>query len=346
MLSRLMKPKSAVWALDFGEHSVIVCIGWEKKPGEWVLLGQGASRARGRVRGEIAKMSDAVESVVEALRLAEKAAGMRCGRLYFNFDDTAIVSAHPSGSKTLSGEGQIRHDDVRDAARSACRMVGDFEHAPVYTREIDYLIDGKDSVKNPVGVFGHRLDVRLHVLLARARLLEQWKNVMRRAEIERFAPVLSLDSVCQAVFEGRAKPGIVWDLGDDVTSGGVFENGVLSEYSVFLSADAKAPEAAEKIGTASRAWMRAHGVAEPLWVTGDCAGRPAQMQKLSQALELKTAVVHASQVPAMSEPGQAAAAGLLLASSQREKRAPHVKVDGRWAGRMREKASVLIQEYF
>jgi cell division protein FtsA len=276
MLGRLLKPKSAVWALDFGEHSVIAVAGRERSAGQWSLVGEGRSRALGRSGGEIVKLSDVVESVTDALRQAEKSAGLRCRRLYFNFDDAGIVSAHPCGYKSLSGEGQIRREDVRDASGAASRSVGDFEHASVYTREVRYLIDGRDSVGNPLGVFGHRLDVTLHVLLARSRVLEMWKHVMRRAQVERSVPILSLDSVCQATLERKAPGRVLWDLGDDFMSGGVVEKGVLREYAVFLSAQTKWPEVAEKIASASREWMGRHGVVEPLVVTGDWAGPPAQ----------------------------------------------------------------------
>lgn len=329
-------PKSALWALDFGERSVVALAGREAG-GRWQILGRGEAPAHGRVQGEVVKIGDVVESVLGALRQAEQTAGLHCGTLHFNFDDPEAVSAHPSGSKTLAGEGQIRREDVREAARSAARLVGDFERASVYTREVDYLIDGKDSVRNPFGVFGHRLDVTLHVVLARARVLEQWRNVMRRAQIRRFAAVLSLDSACHAVLGRAAGPSVVWDLGEDVTSGGVFDHGLLREYVVFSAGLAKS-EAADRIDEASRLWAERYSIPGHVQVTGDFAGK--------LPLKLKWETARPANIPEFTEPAQASLAGLLEAASRREKRAAIQKSGGQWAGRVREKANTLIQEYF
>ncbi len=342
MTSKFLSPKSALWALDFGEHTVIAVAARQKPSGEWEVLGEGRTRALGRTNGEIVRLSDVTECVTEALRLAEERAGIRCRSLYFNFDDAGMDSAHPVGSKTLSGEGQISREDVREAARSASRLVGDFERTPVYTREASYLIDGKDSVSDPLGVFGHNLDVTLHVVHARAFVVEQWKNVMRRAQVERFSPVLSLDSVCQAAVENAALARIVWDLGDDFLSGGVVERGVLREYRVFAGS---AHGVAENIASVSAEWAGRHGIEKSLLLTGENAEKHSLLGKFSQE-GFKTAPGYPKRVPPFSETKDASIAGLVIAAAQREKRTAYVKAGGLWAGRVRDKASAFIQEYF
>ena len=335
--------KSAVWALDFGEHCVTALAARQKPSGEWEIIGQGKTRSLGRPAGEIVKLSDVAESVTEALRLAEQGAGARCRRLYFNFDDAEMRCARPVGSKNLSGEGQISREDVRDAARSAARLVGDFERTPVYTRESDYLIDGKDSVGNPFGVFGHCLDVTLHVILARARLVEQWKDIMRRSQVESSFAVLSLESVCSVVIENAALPRILWDLGDDFVSGGVVERGVLREYCVFVTAESK--EGSERVAATSREWMQSRGIEGEIILTGDNAERASWIGRIGHD-GIRGIAVSPKNIPGLTEPADASLAGLLTAAAHRERRTAYVKAGGLWAGRVRDKANALIQEYF
>ena len=337
-MRKSLMPKSAVWALDFGERTVTVLVGREKEPGHWQILGEGGCRAEGRERGEIVKLSDACESVTEALRQAEKSAGLHCRKLYFNLDDAEILSAHPSGSKTLSGEGQIRREDVRAAAKSASRMAGDFQRVPVYVRDVHYLIDEKDSVGNPVGVFGHKLDVTLHMILARASELEKWKNVMRRAHIERFVPILSLESCLSALLEPSDERRILWDLGEDFISGAVVERGTLHEYKVFLNQGMKAAEVCAQVEDASRQWMHKHGAGDTLMLTGDQAGKGEWT--------LKTVAASPKAVPSHAETSDASVVGLLLAGLKRERRLTSIKSSGQWARQAREKANSFLQEYF
>jgi len=335
--SRLI-PRSAVWALDFGESTVSVLAGCEKTPGQWQLLGEGRCRAEGRPNGEITKLSDACESVTEALRQAEKSAGLHCRKLYFNLDDAGMTTAHPSGSKTLSGEGQIRREDVRAAAKSASRMAGDFERVPVYVRDVHYLIDGKDPVGDPVGVFGHRLDVTLHMILARASELERWKNVMRRAAIERFVPILSLESCLYGLLERTEERRILWDLGGDFISGALVERGALREYKIFLSRGMKEAEWSAQVEAVSRRWMHEQGASDTLVLTGDRAAEGRWT--------LKTVTAAPKALPSHSETSNASVVGLLLAASHRERRLSSVKSGGQWARQAREKANAFLQEYF
>ena len=254
-----------------------------------------------------------------------------------------MQSKHPCGSKTLSGDGQISREDVRDASRSASRLIGDFESTPVYTRESGYLIDGKDSVADPLGVFGHQLDVTLHVVLARAKRVEQWKNIMQRTQIPQYSAVLSLDSVCQAVLENAALPRIVWDLGDDFVSGGVSERGILREYESFSPQAAR--ETAESVTSVSRQWAGRYGLEVSAVVTGDSAAKNSMMEKFEET----GFAVQASSPKGpgnFTEPAHAAIAGLLKAACQRERGKASVKSGGIWAGRVRDKASAFIQEYF
>src|SRR6185503_1337400 len=152
----------------FGEGAVTALAAESRPDGEVRLLARAESPLKGVERGELTHIGDAVESVVAALRAAENAAGLKCEQVLYNFDDVSLEGHFPSGSRMLSGEGQIRVSDIAQAALAAERLVNHFEKSAVYSAETGFLIDGKDPVANPVGVFGRQLDVQLHVLMARA----------------------------------------------------------------------------------------------------------------------------------------------------------------------------------
>ena len=163
-----MRNSPIYWALDFGGKAVVALAAQEKVPGEWMILGKGESVPAGVEKNEIKKMTDVVEAMFEALKKAEKTSGLSCQTFYYNVDDPQMASVKPRGVKALAGEGQIRHEDVREAIQNSLRMITDFERKPIYSRPLSYVIDDKDLVANPVGIFGHRLDVVLCVLLARS----------------------------------------------------------------------------------------------------------------------------------------------------------------------------------
>jgi cell division protein FtsA len=158
--------KSLIWAVDFGDQKVTALVAQVKPGGELALAGSAEVPAQGLVKSEFIHTGDVTECLVEVLRGAERSSGSRCRAIAYNFDDVFLESRFPVGSKTLAGEGQIRPSDVEQAVASARRFVGNFEKSIVYSGRIHFLIDGKDSVVNPVGVFGRQLEVGLHVLMA------------------------------------------------------------------------------------------------------------------------------------------------------------------------------------
>ena len=187
-------------------------------------------------------------------------------------------------------------------------------------------------------MYGHRLDVTLHLVLARAFVAEQWKNVMQRAQVERFAPILSLDSVCRALLERSDTRRVVWDLGDDFISGGVLERGALRDYQVFKTADLGNDGIPARIEEISGEWITRYGVTEPIVLSGD----RAEMTTLAPAF----VVGSPKRVPGIESPADAALGGLLEAASQRERRVAYIRSREQWAKQAREKANAFIQDYF
>jgi hypothetical protein len=338
--------KQAVWALDFGDESVIAVAAEEKNPGEWKFLGGGEAGAHGVKNGEIEKLTDAVESVVEAVRKAEKNSRRRCRQIYYNFDDPGMRSVHPRGVKMLGGEGQITRSDVREAAQSALRLVGDFERAPVYSREIDYVIDDKDPVGNPIGVFGNRLDVVLHVLLARSGHLEQWKKLISRAEIDRGIPVPSLVSAFCGLLEKKAPRRIVWDLGRCLIAGGVVEKNTLLEYTVFLKSSLNEAELVERITASSRSWADQYGILDPLVLTGNFDAHARLLQKIETLMGLKAIWPSPKVFSDFNDSKYASVAGLFKIAEESQRSRPGAKIKKNLVGQVRERVSALMQEYF
>ena len=176
--------------LDFGAHAVIALIARKKKNGEWDILGGADVRAQGVRQGEIIHLGDAAECVTEVLRLAERSSGQSVKTLYFNFDHASIQKIETCGTKHLVGEGQIRPLDIRDAKEAALRMVDSFDHGMIYAKETGFLIDEKDAVLNPIGIYGRRVDVFLSVWMADSALLDRWNTLMGRAYVKTACPIL------------------------------------------------------------------------------------------------------------------------------------------------------------
>ena len=335
-----------LWALDFGRDSVIVAVAETKAGGELRLLGGGESPAQGFSGGDLESLGDATEAVVAAVRAAEQRSGLKCESLFYNIDDISLESSHSTVSKSLTGEGQIRSEDVRDAMETALRMVGRFEKSAVYSCATGFLIDGKDSVINPVGVFGRQLDVSMHVLLARADHRERWQKVIERSRLKEGIPVLSLLSASHGVLDpGDPRGVILWDLGRDTLSVALIREGTLREALVLKAEGLSAADVASAVLTQSKIIEKKDATIEAMMLTGDWAENKALVEKIQSQWPGTVSVKSPWGVAELCEPRQASLVGLLRVAAASHK-GPRSSQLGKNLVGLRQKAVSLINEYF
>ena len=344
----MWRMQPAVWVADFGADVVTVAAA-ERRSGEKRprILGIGQARSQGWRAGEFSNVGDAAESLVSALRRAEDVCGLKCGEIFFNFDDLQMESCFPVGTRTLAGEGQIRREDVAEAVMDARRPVTHFAKDIVYCREINFFIDGRDSVANPVGVFGRQLDVMLHVLLARTRTMENWRQVVDRARLKKGVPVLSILSCAYGVLapDQWSESVMVCDLGEDVLNAAVFKNGVIHRFACVSTPSDKQKMTRWVVQTAEE-FIGHHANIQQLVLTGDLAQNQTVFSSVQHHLTSKLRVVV---IPAASgsQPLESTALNGLLAvgAEQRDgSRLNHMPQD--LISDLRQKAVTLAQEYF
>lgn len=328
-------PRGILWAVDFGQERVTALV-VEPKSGSFRLLGSAQVPSAGMKYGEIENLGDVTESLVAVLRQAGKSSSLKCSAVFYNFDDAQLESRTPSGSRSLSGEGQILRADIDQAVLSAMRLVGHFEKSAVYSRPMHFLIDGKDSVVNPVGVFGRQLDVRMHVLLARAQNLENWKKVIRRAGLNKGTGVLSVLSSVYGCLDREERRGkrLVFDLGRDILNAVYFENGAISRYAG--AARSEKTETADWVRAVCDSFKPGEG---DVILTGDLAAENENLGRVCPPSE--------PGLPLFGRPEHSSAVGLLRLAFETSGRSASVsEAPHQWVHGLKQKASVFIQEYF
>lgn len=333
----------ALSALDFGADSVVALIG-EKKDGAFRLLGAGNAPAAGVRQAAVVHTGDAVEAILEAVGNAERSAGLKTDRWYYNFDDVSLAAARTRGSKSLAGEGQITQADVDDACRVARRLMGRFERVELYARPVNFVIDDRDTVSDPLGVFGRKLDAEMVVLTASAEQAEDWRKVMRRAGIGGAVPVVSSWSTAYAVIPAadRQRRWIIADAGRDLVAISAFHENRIEDLRIFATPDAKELPAA--IASAAHELLPA-GKPEAVLITGDLAD--AALEEAVGALA-RAAVRSASPIgiARLEEPRYASAAGLLWVADELERKSPILNPEKGLMTGLRQKAAAFINDYF
>jgi cell division protein FtsA len=337
-----------VWALDFGFDSAIVAVAETKTNGELRLLGGGESPAEGNACGDLERLGDVTESVVSALRKAEKSSGLKCRTLFFNMDDFTLENCSSTGSKILSGEGQIRFEDVQEAMASAMRMVGQFEKSAVYSCATGFLIDAKDSVTNPVGVFGRQLDVTMHALLARAEYCERWQQVIDRSHLKQGIPVLSVLSSAYGVLspEEHRKNVLLWDLGRDYLSAVTIREGSIRQAVVLRTDTRDETEIAREVSARSKEINEINPAVHEMILTGDLAEKDSLVECVRSQWKHPVAVKTPWGVAELRQSRQSSLVGLLRVAAESRRGSGSSQLGKNLFLGLRQKAVSLINEYF
>ena len=335
-------------ALDFGAESVVVLIAEKKAGGGLQIIGAGDAASHGVKDGEVVHTGDAAESIIEALKKAENSSGFRVEKLYFNFDDAQMQSVVSSGSKLLGGEGEIQGSDIDEARKTAERLVGDFNKSILYSREIRYVLDGRDDVTDPVGAFGKKLDVLVHVLQARSSLCEGWQTLMKRSQIARCMAVPSSWSTAYGVLpdEDRVKKRLIVDLGNDFLNSFIFVNNRISACKVFLNSPADGEKVPAERLIAVTDLLASHPDTREMLLTGDQAGDKAVTESFGGAAQIPFRVASPQGFAKLNFPKYASVAGLLYVADEMESKMPILRAEKGIFSNVREKTISFINEYF
>lgn len=337
-----MKP---VAALDFGAEQVLALIAEKDIHQNFKILGAGEAEARGFKDGRMVHVGDAAEAVSEALGKAQKQAKRKIKKLYFNFDDLKLESALARGSRTLKGEGEVRDSDIQAVCQIAKRLVQRFDKEIVYAKEIHFLIDDRDSVLNPRGVFGRKLDVWMHVLQANTESCQNWQKVMRRSFVKGI-PVLSAWSTAYGILpkEDRQRRRLIVDLGRDYTTLFIFENDAIQEHCTLLTSGVDS-EPGSNLDDLCRQMMESKKNIDQILITGDLAESEKILKRFGNFM-IPCQLASPFGQPKLLKSRYASLAGLMEIADEMESKITKSYAKKGLMRQAQEKASSFIKEYF
>jgi cell division protein FtsA len=219
--------------LDIGTSKVLAIVGEINPAGEIEIIGVGHHVARGMRKGVVANIESTVQSIQRAVEEAELMAGCQIYSVY-----AGIAGAH-IGSFNSHGVVAIRDEEV---------MVGDVERVIEAARAIaipkdqkvlhilpqEFIIDGQEGIREPVGMSGVRLEAKVHVITGAVSAAQNIIKCIRRCGLEVDDITLEQLASSQAVLtEDERDLGVcLVDIGGGTTDIAVFTEGAIRHTAV------------------------------------------------------------------------------------------------------------------
>ncbi|HLA24146.1 MAG TPA: cell division protein FtsA [bacterium] len=231
-----MSRKDHIVGLDIGTTKVCAVVGEGDDGGDVQIAGVGLVPSSGIRKGVVVDIEATTRAIGEAVDRAERMAGMKVDSLYASVSGEHIGSTNSRGVVAISrGDHEISAPDVErviEAARMAALPASDREIVHLLPR--GFVVDGHDGVRNPVGMYGARLEVEAHIVTGTSTVLANLMKCVQRAGLEVEEVVLEPLASAEAVLASaeRELGVVVADIGGGTTSVGVFVSGGLTHTAI------------------------------------------------------------------------------------------------------------------
>jgi len=216
--------------LDVGTSKVTALIGEVDAHDKVHIIGVGTAPSRGLRKGVVVDIDGTVKAIAEATEQASRMAGFRVKSVWVGVGGCHISFTNSRGVVAVSREDkEIGPEDVQravDAAR-VINLPPDREIVHVLPRE--FIVDGYDGVKDPVGMLGMRLEVETHIVTGAITSIQNLLRSVYKAGLEVEDVILLPLAAGRAVLmPDEMELGVaVVDIGAGTTDVAVFQGGSL-----------------------------------------------------------------------------------------------------------------------
>jgi cell division protein FtsA len=220
-----------VAAIDVGSTKVAVIVGDATEEDRIRVLGVGVAPASGLSRGVIDNIQSAREAVSIAVDKAEQACGMRILSASVGISGSHITSQNNRGIIAIPDRTRpISADDRARVLESAGQISIPTNRQVLHVLPRGYWIEGTDSVSDPVGMFGGRLDAETHIVTGAVSAIQNLTKCVEGAGVQVDDIILEsiASATCVSHEQERLQGVAIVDIGGSTTSVAVYDEGTVA----------------------------------------------------------------------------------------------------------------------
>jgi cell division protein FtsA len=174
--------KDLIVGLDIGTAKVMAVVAEVLADGTLRLAGLGTAPASGLKRGVVVNIDATVQSIQQALKEAEMMADCKITRVV-----TGITGSHIRGQNStgmvIVRDKEVSTVDVARVVETAKAINIPNDQRLLLVEPQEFVIDGHE-VKEPIGMSGGRLEVKVHIVTGAQSAAENIIKCVRRCGLE------------------------------------------------------------------------------------------------------------------------------------------------------------------
>jgi cell division protein FtsA len=220
--------KNLLVALDIGTSKVVAIVAELLPDGRLDIIGMGGHESKGLKKGVVVNIEATVNAIQRTLEEAELMADCKIERVFTGIAGSHIKSFNSTGMVAIKDK-EVTPVDVERAIETARAMPIPTDQQVLHILTQEFIIDGQDGVREPLGMSGVRLEVKVHIVTGAVSAAQNIVKCVRRCGLEVNDLILQpLASSFAVLTEDEKELGVcLVDIGGGTSDIAVFREGAI-----------------------------------------------------------------------------------------------------------------------
>ncbi|WP_027393123.1 cell division protein FtsA [Aquimarina latercula] len=221
--------------LDIGTTKIVAMVGRYNEYGKMEVLGVGKSKSLGVHRGVVNNITQTIQSIQQAVQEAESVSGVKISEVTVGIAGQHIRSLQHSDYITRpNADAVIDEDDIDTLCNQVHKLVMLPGEEILHVLPQEYKVDGQAEIKEPVGMYGGRLEANFHVVVGQVTSIRNIGRCVKSSGLELSDVTLEPLASANAVLSQEEKEAGVAliDIGGGTTDLAIFKDGIIRHTAV------------------------------------------------------------------------------------------------------------------
>ena len=232
-MNKPRETKNLLVALDIGTSKIVAIVAEVTPDGALEILGLGQHPSKGLKKGVVVNIEATVTGIQRALEEAELMADVKIRDVLTGIAGSHIKSFNSHGMVAIKDK-EVSQFDVDRVIETARAVNIPMDQQILHILTLEFIIDGQEDVREPVGMSGVRLEVKVHSVTGAVSAAQNIMKCVRRCGLEVRDLVLQpLASAIAVLSQDEKDLGVcLVDIGGGTTDIAVFTGGAIRHTAV------------------------------------------------------------------------------------------------------------------
>ena len=221
--------------LDIGTTKIVAMVGVNNEFNKLEILGTGKSESLGVHRGVVNNITQTIQSIQTAINDANSSSGHEISEVVVGIAGQHIRSLQHSDYITrVNPQEVIDENDIEKLIQQVYKLVMLPGEEIIHVLPQEYKVDGQAEIKEPIGMYGGRLEANFHVVVGQVSSIKNIGRCIKSAGLKMgditLEPLASADAVLSNE-EKEAGVALI-DIGGGTTDLAIFKDDIIRHTAV------------------------------------------------------------------------------------------------------------------